>query len=467
MSFKQIFKILKGILGVMLISITLYSCKLSESYTRNEDIAQKELYRDSESKDSTTIADIPWKELFADSYLQSYIDEALSNNYDMQIAVARIKKAEATFKQSKLALLPSVDLNAGTTLQKTGTGNSAVSSEAYELYGGASWEADIWGKLRSTKRANLALLLESNAYKRAVQTQLISDVATAYYTLLAYDKQLSITEKTLKLRKEDVETMKLLKENDVVDGAAVVQSEASRYSTEVSIPDIKQSIYETENTLCVLLGRNPGSIERNVLDDQKLDVDLKIGLPAQLLANRPDVQEAEFELRYYYEMTNVARAYFYPSLTVTAQGGFSSSDISELFDASSVFRNFIGGLTQPIFNQGANKQRLKTAEANKEEYLATFQQTLLDAGQEVSNALYDYNSAQEKIALRGKQIEFLEKSVDFTMELLKYTSSTNYTDVLTSEQSLLTAQLSSVSDKLQQLNAVVSLYRSLGGGWKE
>jgi len=464
---KRILKITKAGMLVVLTATILNSCKITESYTRPENPTETELYRDVNSTDSTTIANIPWKELFSDPYLQSYIEEALANNNDLKIAVARIKKAEANFKQSQAALLPSLAVSGDATLQQSGTGNDATTNQAFELYGSSSWEADIWGKLRSTKRANLASLMKSDAYKRAVQTQLISDVATAYYTLLAYDKKLNITEKTLELRKEDVVTMKLLKDNDVVNGAAVVQSEASRYSTEVSIPDLKQNIYEAENNLCSLLGRNPGSIERSALDDQKLDVNLEVGVPAQLLANRPDVQEAEFDLRYYFEMTKVAHAYFYPSVTITAYGGFSSTDISDLFSPSSVFGNLIGGLAQPIFNQGQNKQRLKTAEANQEEYLYAFQQTLLNAGQEVSNALNNYKSAEEKIDIRNQQIYFLEKSVEFTMELLKYTSTTNYTDVLTSETSLLLAQINSVNDKLQQLNAVVTLYRSLGGGWKE
>jgi len=467
MIIKHILKITKAGLLVVLIATTLNSCKTTESYTRPENATETELFRDVNSTDSSNIADVPWDQLFTDPLLKSYIEEALVNNYDLKIAVARIKKAEANFKQSQAALFPSLSVNGDATLQQSGTGDDAATSKVFELYGGASWEADIWGKLRSTKRANLASLMKSDAYKRAVQTQLIADVATAYYTLLAYDKKLNITEKTLELRKEDVVTMKLLKDNDVVNGAAVVQSEASRYSAEVSIPDLKQNIYEAENNLCSLLGRTPGSIERSSLDDQKFDVTLEVGVPAHLLANRPDVQEAELDLRYYFEMTKVAQAYFYPSITITAHGGFSSTDISDLFSPSSVFGNLIGGLTQPLFNQGQNKQRLKTAQANQEEYLYTFQQTLLNAGQEVSNALNNYKAAEEKIDIRNQQIYFLEKSVEFTMELLKYTATTNYTDVLTSEQSLLSAQLNSVSDKLQQLNAVVTLYRSLGGGWKE
>lgn len=452
-------------LATLIVMVALTACKVTQNYQRPAGVADNKLYRDVSTTDTATIADIPWRQMFSDTLLQHLIEEGMANNYDLQIAVARIKQAQANLKQSRAAFFPVVQGHAGATVQKVAN-TSFGNSEVYQLYGSASWEADIWGKLRSTKRAALASLLESDAYRRTVQTQLISDIATSYYALLGYDAQLQVTMQTVQNRIQDVETMKVLKASDIVTGAAVVQSEANRYSAEVTIPDLKQNIRETENALSVLLGRNPGVIARDSLQAQEVRTDLQTGVATQLLANRPDVQEAEYQLRYYFELTNVARTYFYPSLTITAQGGLSNGSLSQLFSASSLFGNVVGGLTQPIFNQGLNKQRLNVAQAQQEEYIATFKKTLLSAGQEVSNALYDYQAATDKIAIRSTQIGFLEKSVDFTKELLKYTANTNYTDVLTSEQSLLAAKLNSVSDKLQQLQAVVELYRSLGGGWK-
>jgi len=215
------------------------------------------------------------------------------------------------------------------------------------FYGATSWEADIWGRLRSARRVSLSLFLESEAYKRAVQTRLIANVAASYYTLLAFDAKLQVTEKTIEYRNSDVETMKLMKDNDLVTGADLVQSQANLFSAKVTIPELKQSIYETENALSVLLGRNPGPIVRSTLSEQEISSNLKTGIPAQLLANRPDVQEAEYQFRYGFEMTNVARKYFYPSLTLTATGGLTSTDVSKMFNASSVFWNIVGGLTQP------------------------------------------------------------------------------------------------------------------------
>lgn len=447
----------------LIISFFPTSCIVLKPYNQPPVTAEESLFRGVGTGDTSNLASVSWKTLFNDPDLQLLIQEAIDNNPDMLIAVARIKKAEANLQQSKLAFLPTLGVKANTSYQNTESDGTGF-GENYQAYGYSSWEADVWGKLASTKRASMASFLESEAYKRAVQTKLVANVANAYFSLLAYDEMLKVTEKTLDIRKSDVETIKLLKESDVVTGADLVQSEANIYSAAVSIPDIKQSIFETENSLCLLLGRTPGIISRGTLASQEISEGLKTGVPAQLLANRPDIKQAELKFRYYFEMTNLARSYFYPSFTITADKGLLSDNLS--FNPTSWFWNLAGGLTQPILNQGINKQRLKVAKANQEEYLISYRQALLQAGEEVANAMTAYQTATEKMSLRSKQIEYLQKSVDYTMELLKYTSTTNYTDVLTSEERLLTAQLSFVKDKLQQLNAVVTLYHSLGGGWK-
>jgi NodT family efflux transporter outer membrane factor (OMF) lipoprotein len=453
-------------IGLMLMAVmALVSCKVTEVYKRPAGIADNNLYRDIKTTDTTTIAEIPWKQMFSDTLLQGLIQEGIDNNLDLKIALARIKQAQANLRQSNDARFPMFGVNASAIDQKQAN-NVGNITKYYQIYGTASWEADIWGKLKSTKRAALSAFMQSDAYKKAVQTQLVSDIATNYYILLAYDAQLQVTLKTLENRKLDVEIMKKLKESDVVTGAAVVQSEANRYSTEVTIPDLRKNIRETENALSILMGRNPGGIVRDSLDKQQIQTGLQTGVAAQLLANRPDVQEAEYQLRYNFELTNVAKTYFYPSLTITAERGLSNVNISDLFNASSVFGNIVGGLFQPIFSQGLNNQRLNVARARQEEYIATFKKTLLNAGQEVSNALYNYQTSSDKMKIRSLQISFLQKSVEFTKELLNYSAKANYTDVLTSEQSLLAARLNSISDNLQQLEAIVALYRSLGGGWK-
>lgn len=427
------------------------------------------------SSDTSSIADLPYTQLFSDTVLQNLIAEGIHENLDLKTAMQRINEAYANLKQSKSAFWPSLDAGANVTFSKQSAaalnlppeyiGTFPLSTTNYQLNLTTSWEADIWGKLKSTKRAAFANWLQSEAATRAVQTQLIANIAAYYYQLLSLDQQLKITEETLKTRVDEVKTMKALKESAVVTGAAVVQSEANRYAAEVLIPDLKRNIRETENALCVLLARTPGAIKRTSMDEQKPYSDLQTGVSSLLLKNRPDVQQAELTFRTAFENTNVARTYFYPQLTLTAQGGASTLLIKNLFDMS-IFYNIVAGLTQPIFNKGLNKARLSIAKAQQQEAYYGYRQTLLNAGGEVSNALYAYQTAMEKQASRGLQIESLNKAVNYTKQLLQYSSATNYTDVLTSEQSLLAAQLSGVNDKLQELQAIVELYRALGGGWK-
>lgn len=461
----------KYILLILLIP-TLYSCKVTRRY-HQPDLNTAAFYREQTGADTVTLASMPWKNLFTDTLLKALIQQGLEQNLNLKIAVQKIYEAQASFQQSKAAFFPALSGNASAARSKAsaaslnyppGTLISTVTT-AYQLGLSTSWEADIWGQLGSVKRSAFASLLQTDAAKRAIQTQLIADIANNYYSLLSLDRELEILTKTLNNRISDVETMKVLKEGDVVNGAAVVQSEANRYAAEVAIPDMKRNIRETENALTILTGQAPGSVKRSKLADIKLTADLQTGLPSQLLKNRPDVQQAGYAFRAAFENTNVARTYFYPAFTLTASGGFSNLQLKDFF-VNSIFYNIAAGLVQPVFNQGINKARLKITRAQQLEALYSYQQTLLVAGQEVSNALYAWQSAAEKDGARAKQIAALLKSVDYTEQLLRYSSATNFTDVLTSEQNLLSAQLSGVNDRLQQLQAIVNLYRALGGGWR-
>jgi multidrug efflux system outer membrane protein len=466
MKFKN--KIYYALLSISLLSLA--SC-VTKKYERPA-VVTDDLYRDGETADTTSIATLPWETMFSDATLRSLIEQGLKQNLDFKQAIERTRIAEATLVQSRAAFLPSVTGDLSVTDAKQSTAslnfppgiNINTQTQTYRAQLGSSWEADIWGRLSSAKRSAYAGLMQTDAAKRAVQTQLIANIANTYYSLLALDKQLSITLQTVKIRESDVETMKALKEGAIVNGAAVVQSEANLYAAQVSIPDLNRSIRESENALSVLLGKGVGTIPRTSLDQQIPYADLKTGVSAQLLQNRPDIQAAELGFRSAFENTNVARASFYPSLTLTAAGGLSTLQLKNFFD-NSIFYNLIGGVSQPILNRGLNKARLKTAQAQQQIAFYNFQQSLLVGGQEVSNALYNFQAATEKENTRAKQIASLTRAVDYTKELLRYSSATNYTDVLTSEQSLLTAQLNSINDRLQKLQAVVNLYRALGGGW--
>ena len=452
--------------------LIIASCNVSKHYKRpNVNVAN--LYRDSSATDSNSIAALPWRSLFSDTVLQNLIQEGINNNLNLKTAILKIAEANATLKESKAAYFPT--LSAGVSVTKAKASQAAqtfpaglgidLNTTTYQGDFSASWTVNVWGQLSSLKRQAIAQFLESDASKRAVQTALVAGIANDYYLLLSYDQQLAITQQSVKNYIQDVETNKSLLKADVVTGAAVVQSEANRYAAEITIPDLESNIRETENALCILLGRGPGSIKRLTIGEQIPVETLNAGLSTQLLKNRPDIQESEFAFMSAFENTNVAHSYFYPTLTITAEGGLSTLQLKDLFN-NSIFYNLVGGLTQPIFNQGQNKARYRIAKAQQLEAFNAYQQSILTAGQSVANDLFSYQQSLKKADLRKKELNALEKSVDYTKQLLTYSSATNYTDVLTSEQSLLAAQLAGVSDKLQQLQAIVNLYTDLGGGWK-
>ncbi|MDR0802960.1 efflux transporter outer membrane subunit [Fluviicola sp.] len=457
-------------IGFFILMLVVSGC-VTTKYERPEMVTEK-LYRNNPTEDTTSIADLGWKQLFTDKNLQDLIEKGLAQNLNLKQAVYRMESAQAYLKQTKMAFIPSLtlDVNSTDTKQSQRAVNAPVgfiklTTHTNRIQLGTAWELDVWGKLRSAKKGALAGVLQSEAGMRAVQTQLIADIANAYYSLIALDQQLKVTEETVKIRKKQVETLIALQESGKITGADVAQSQANQYAAEVLVPDLKNKIWQTENLLNFLLAREPQIIQRSVLDEQTVYTDLKTGVSSQLLKNRPDVQQAEYAFIVAFENTNVAKTYFYPSFTLTANGGFASFKIQELF-SQSIFYNIISGLTQPIFNQGKNKMRLRQAKADQQVAYYAFQNSILQGGQEVSNALYAYQNAVDREQLRKQQIDYLVVAVDATRELLSNRSGINYTDVLTSEQNLIAAQLSGINDKLDQLQAVVNLYRALGGGWK-
>jgi NodT family efflux transporter outer membrane factor (OMF) lipoprotein len=409
-----------------------------------------------------------WSELFTDTVLQRLIAEGITNSPDLLMAYTRIDQAEAYFAQSKAALWPTLNGNAAITESKLSEAQGfGIRTRATQFQIGVAsvWEIDIWGKLRSNRRANLASLLQSQAAAKTIQTRLISLIATYYYQLLALDQQLLITEQTVHYWDTTVLTMRALKEASRVTEAAVVQSEAQRYGAEVTIPDIRQSIRETENALSILIGTVPGNVERTALAEQQAPAQLRVGLPAQLLANRPDVYEAEMNFRNAFELTNVAQTQFYPSLSINGSTGFSSLSVNDLFNPASIVASIGAGIVQPIFNQRQNRTRLEVSRAIQQEAFYNFQNSLLIAGQEVSDALSLHQTALEKMEIRSSQIDALENSVEYSHELLQ-NGFANYTEVINARQFLLQAELGRVNDRLQQLRATVNLYRALGGGWR-
>jgi multidrug efflux system outer membrane protein len=424
------------------------------------------LFRDYAAKDTASIAKLHWAEIFTDTLLRQLIEAGIHHNINLQNAYSLTRQAMAYFDQSKLAYYPLVNADVGITLSGSSDPQAFDNSSKPRVYTAgvtASWEADIWGKLKSAKKAQLASLLQSEANARAVQTSLVADIANNYYNLMALDEQLLITEQSVKDWQSTVNTMKSLKIADVVTGAAVVQSETSMYAVAVTIPDLKLSIWQTENIINLLLGRVPGPVLRAKIEAEQPVTVLSPGVPARMLANRPDVMAAEYSFRNAFELANVAQTNFYPSLNLTGSGSYTSTKY--FFGVGSFIGNLATGITQPIFNQGANKTRLRVAKEQQQQALLNFQYAVLSAGQDVSNAMMSYKTAGEKVAVRVNQLESLKKSVNYTQQLVRY-GSANYTEVLTAQQSLLAAQLNGVNDRLQQLQAIAYLYRALGGGWQ-
>lgn len=455
-------------LGFIVLAI-FSSCQTMNQY-KTPEIETDNLYRETASSDTATIADIPWRQYFSDSYLTALIEEGIENNFDLQIAYTRIQQAEASLSMAKAAYFPDVALVGQVNQSRSSNGSSGKDvlgyhSTNYSLGISASWELDIWGKLNRQSKAKYAQFLSSQAYKNLIQTSLIANIATSYYSLLALDEKLFITVETTKLLEKNVETMEDLKNAGVLNGAAVEQSKSLLYSTQASIPDLESQIRQLENSICTMLGRNSGQINRSSIFTQQYPSELTYGIPAQMLAKRPDVQQAELSFRSAFELTNAAQASFYPSVSLSSGsiGYATNNTLSNFFKPENIFASIIGGLTQPIFAKKQLTGNLKIAKAQQQEALLTFEQTVLSAGQEVSDILYSFESSLKKNQTREKQIEACKNSVYFTQELLK-AGDANYTEVLTAEQNLLSALLNQVNDRLEQLNYSVNLYRALGGG---
>jgi outer membrane protein, multidrug efflux system len=456
-----------------IIAIGFSSCNSYKNLVAPPKVDTQGIVRDGEDNkgDTTTIANIPWKDYFTDTKLQVLITEGLGKNIDLQIAMTRIKQTEASLSIARAAFYPTVSASAQIDHTRFSSGADGTKVLGYysnvNMLGfSASWEADLWGKLSNQSKAKYANYLNSFEYRNLVQTTLISNIAKAYYSLLALDEQLKISKETVVLLEKSTQTISDLKEAGQQNAAAVEQSKALLYSTQLSIPQLESQIRKQENAICFLLGRNPGSIDRDSISKQTVSNRLDYGVPLQMLAKRPDVKQAELSFCSAYALTNVAKANFYPSFMVSsATLGLASGGFSDLFKPEKIAAEIVGGLTQPIFNKRQIRSNLKIAQAQQEEALLTFKNTVFSAGQEVSDILYSYKASLSKNEFRNKQITSLTLAVDYTQDLLK-AGEANYTEVLSAQQNLLSAQLNKVADKLEQLTYSVSLYKALGGGTK-
>ena len=457
---------LKSIIAFASAGLIFGSCGIYNKYER-PDVNVKGLVRDSASisdtlavSDTTSFGNLPWRSVFTDPQLQSLIETGLAHNTNMLNAALNVKMVEAQLKVAKLAFVPSFTFSPQGVISSW-DGNKAT--KTYSLPVQASWSIDLFGNLLNAKRSAQMSLLATKDYQLVVQTGLISNIANMYYTLMMLDKQLEIVDNMTTLTKDTWNIMKLQKELGRVKETGVQSAESNYYSVLAQAADLKRQIRETENSLSLLLGQPAQTISRGKLEDQSLPSTFSTGVNIQLLNNRPDVHYAEMSLAQCFYNTNQARSRFYPSITISGSGAYTNSSGMGIVNPGKMLWNAVGSLVQPIFANGQLIAGLKVAKAQQEQAYNTWQNAVLSAGSEVSNALVLYNSSDEKSKLEEKQVESLTKNVEYTKMLFNEGSST-YLEVITAQQSLLNAQLSKIADDFYKMQAVVNLYYALGGG---
>ena len=433
--------------------LSLHSCSLYKKYEREQMWFVDSLYRRMEiTGDTLSAATVAWDHMFTDPILQEWIQLGLDYNTDLNVARHRVQEVEAALLSARWALLPGATF----TAQGGAPGNFSARAEA-------SWQADIFGSLRNSKRKAQAAVEQSKAYQQAVQTQLVATIANSYYTLVTLDEKLAISKRTMQTWDENIRTLEALKRAGKTNEAAVLQAKANKLNVEASVLTLEKEILAMENSFCALVSIVPMPIERSSLKDLEFPEKLSVGVPAELLSRRPDVRQAEMALAQTFYNVNSAKAAFYPNLTLSGAIGWTISGGTAI-DPSSMITNFIGSLAQPIFGRGANKARLQAAQAQREAAAWQFRQSLLDAGVEVNNAVTQWQTAQKRVELDKRQILNLQASVWNTQLLMKH-GNANYLEVLTAQKNLLQAELSEVSDRFDEIQAVINLYQALGGGY--
>ncbi|CCY65297.1 fusA/NodT family multidrug resistance protein [Prevotella sp. CAG:1124] len=442
------------------------SCGIYNKYER-PDVNVTGIVRDVTSNtdtlavtDTTSFGNLPWRSVFTDPQLQVLIEQGLEHNTDLLNAALNVKMVEAQLMAAKLAFVPSFTFSPQGTISSW---DGSKATKTYSLPINASWSIDLFGNLLNQKRSAQMALLATKDYQLVVKTNLIANIANAYYTLLMLDKQLEIVDNMTVLTKDTWDMMKLQKELNSAKETSVQSAEANYYSVLAQVADLKRQIRETENSLSLLLGQPAQTIARGRLEDQSLPTEFSTGVGIQMLNNRPDVHYAEMTLAQCFYDTQAARSKFYPNITISGSGAFTNSSGSGIVNPGKWLLSAIGSLVQPIFQNGQLVAQLKVAKATQEQAYNTWQNAVLSAGSEVSNALVLYNSSDEKSKLEEKQVESLTKNVQYTKDLFNMGSST-YLEVITAQQSLLNAELSKVQDDFYKMQAVVNLYYALGGG---
>ena len=448
----------KTVIYIILSGWMFTGCGTYSRYHR-PDLSMEDLYRNLPADvDTTTLASLSWREMFTDPKLQSLIEMGLERNTDLNVARLRVEAAEAALLTAKLSYLPSLGLNAEGNVSR----QDGATAKAYNVGASASWELDIFGKLTAAKRGAAAALQGSRDYRQAVQTQLVATIADSYYTLAMLDAQMAISNRTLENWQTTVRTLEALKKAGKSNEAGVLQAKANVMQLESSLLSIRKSISETENALSAILAMPSHSIGRSNLAEAAFPDTVSIGLPLQLLSNRPDVRQAEMELAQAFYATNAARAAFYPNITLSGALGWTNNGGGVIVNPGQWLFNAIGSLTQPLFNRGTNIANLKIAKSRQEEAKLLFQQSLLNAGKEVNDALTAWQTAKSQIEIGESHVSVLNEAVRKTALLMCHSGAT-YLEVLTVQQSLFDAEQTQVQNIFGKIQGVIKLYHALGG----
>ena len=455
-----------NIIAIISTAVLMSSCGIYNKYER-PNVNTKGLYRDSASvvdtlaaRDTSNFGNLAWRSVFTDPQLQDLIERGLAHNTNMLNAALNVKMVEAELMVAKLAFVPSFTFSPQGTISSW-DGNKAA--KTYSLPISASWSVDLFGNLLSVKRSAQMSLLATKDYQLVVKTKVISNIANMYYTLLMLDREMEIVNNMSGLTKNTWDMMKLQKELGRTKETSVQSAESNYYSVQAQIAELKRQIRETENALSLLLGEPAQTILRGSLASQSLPSSFSTGVGLQMLANRPDVHYAEMSLAQCFYGVETARSKFYPSITISGTGAYTNNTGGGIVNPGKMLLNAVGSLVQPIFEHGQLIAGLKVAKLQQEQAYNTWQNAILSAGSEVSNALVLYNSSAEKAQFEQKQIESMTKNVAYTQDLFKMGSST-YLEVISAQQTLLNAELSKVNDDFYKMQAVVNLYYALGGG---
>ncbi|TXE04082.1 TolC family protein [Algoriphagus aquimarinus] len=470
-------------LGATAITLAVSGCKTPELIQKNVNDAVPESYQNSSQDSTNTAADVVWKDYFSDPYLKALIDTALSNNQELNITLQEIQIAQNEIRVRKGEILPSVGLGAAAGVDKVGRYTSQGANDAntdikpgkempdplqdYMLGAYATWEVDIWHKLRNAKKSAMTRYLASVEGKNFMVTNLISEIANSYYELLALDNQLAIVKQNIEIQNNAYEIVKYQKQAARVTELAVRRFEAQVLNTKSLQFGIQQNIIEIENRINFLVGRFPQKVERdaNAFGDL-IPETIQAGIPSQLLANRPDIRQAELELAASKIDINVAKADFYPSLEIKAGLGFNAFNPSYIFTSpESLIYSLTGELIAPLINRNAIKARYLMANAKQIQAIYNYEQTILNAYIEVANQLSNISNLEKTYDLKSQEVQALTQSVDISNELFN-SARADYMEVLLTQRDALESRFDLIETRMKQMNAKVNIYQALGGGWK-